>query len=238
MKRHIAGTILITTLLFKSSVYGLIAHPVKTYDKNVDYRAAMYRCATLGDECSMAMGHVYEIQRNMKLTDLGKDGEKTFYFHPGKLGSDIVAEMVSDKMRKEYDTAGYIYEQLSKAGYTDAAVAGILGNMMNETGGNTLNLNPYIYEVEYGMHYGLCQWSVKYFQEVNGASLEDQVSYLITTMEEHLTPFGGSLDGLKECETAEDAARYFSIYYERGGNTTQRKKNAKEAYEWIMKFKE
>lgn len=238
MKRYIAGTILITTLLFKASVYGLIAHPVKTYDKNTDYRAAMYKCATLGDECSMAMGHVYEIQRNMKLTDLGKEDEKTSYFHPGKLGFDIVAEMVSDKMRENHNVAGYLYEQLAKNGYNDVVISGILGNMMNEVGGNTLDLNPYAYETEFGMHYGLCQWSIDYFPEINGIGLDDQISYLVSTMDKHLRQFGGSLEAFDRCETPEEAARYFSIYYERGGNTTQRKKNAKEAYDWIISFKE
>lgn len=211
---------------------------IRSYDPNVDYSKAMYECANLGDECSMALGHVYELQRNMKLKDLGREDETTSYFSPDKTGNDILIEIMSDRMKKEYVVAGYVYEQLAKNGYSDVCIAGILGNMMNETGGNTLSLNPYIYELEYGMHYGLCQWSLIYHKEINGGGLEDQIAYLIKTIGPIFEQFKASIDEFKALETPEEAAGYFSTYYERGGNTAQRKKNARKAYEWIIGFKE
>lgn len=214
-----------------SSVY------IGSYDPTIDYSKAMYKCAELGDECSMAMGHIYELQRNIKLKDLGKENEQTHYFSPYKTGKEIIIEIVSDQMIEEHAYSGYVYEQLARADYSDVCIAGILGNIMNETGENTLTLNPYIYEIEHGMHYGLCQWSIVYHKEVDGANIQDQVAYLIKNMDKIFKLFKGSEEDFKKCETADDAAEYFSKYYERGGNTKQRKKNAKEAYEWIMSFK-
>lgn len=229
---------LLTLAVANTTVSAATNTYVGSYDPNVDYRQAMYRCATLGDECSMAMGQIYEIQRNMKLTDLHRESDQTCYFHPGKPNTDIMTEMVADKMRSEHKIAAYVYERLSKAGYTDIAISGILGNMMNETGGNTLDLNPYVYEVEFGMHYGLCQWAITYFPEINGAGVETQLDYLINTIDKNMSLFGGSEEGLNACTTPEEAGEYFSTYYERGGNTEQRKKNARIAYKWIMSFKE
>lgn len=227
---------MIITLTMATSAHAVTTQ--LTYDTNIDYSKAMYECAKLGDECSMALGHVYELQRNMKLKDLGLEDETTSYFSPDKTGNDILIEMMSDRMKKEYAVAGYVYEQLAKNGYSDVCIAGILGNMMNETGGNTLSLNPYIYELEYGMHYGLCQWSLVYHKEINGGGLEEQIAYLIKTIGPIFEQFKGRVDEFKILETPEEAAGYFSTYYERGGNTSQRKKNARKAYEWIMGFKE
>lgn len=225
-----------TIMVFSLSINSLAVY-IGSYDPNIDYSKAMYDCAELGDEYSMALGHIYELQRNMKLKDLGKEDEVTCYFSPEKTGKEIIIEMVSDQMKKDYRYSGYVYECLAKNGYSDVCIAGILGNMMNETGGNTLTLNPYVYESEYGMHYGLCQWSLIYHKDIDGADIQDQVAYLIKSMDGTFKLFEESEKDFKASETAEDAAEYFSKYYERGGNTKQRKKNAKEAYDWIISFK-
>lgn len=238
MKSKILAATASIVLFSNLTVHAVDNVYVGSYDPTVDYRKEMYKCALLGDECSMAMGHIYEIQRNMKLQDLGRKDEKTSYFHPRKSGEEIATEMIVDSMKKEYPVAAKVYEYLNKNGYSDVTIAGILGNMMNETGGNTLNLNPYVYELEHGMHYGLCQWSIKFFPEVNGLSFEDQLAYFTQTIDEHMTPFHGSLNDFKECATPEVAANYFSTYYERGGNTAQRELNAETAYNWIIGFKE
>lgn len=233
LKSFITILIAITLTFDASALYVYVG----SYDPNVDYSKAMYKCAELGDECSMALGYVYEIQRNMKLKDQEKEEEATSYFSPDKTGKEIIIEMVSDRMKKEYRYSGYVWEQLSRNGYSDVSIAGILGNMMNETGGNTLALKPYVYETEHGMHYGVCQWSLIYHKGIDGADIEDQITYLIKNMDSTFKLFKGSEKDFKACETAEDAAEYFSKYYERGGNTKQRKENATKAYDWIMGFK-
>lgn len=206
------------------------------YIDMVDYRSEMYKCAKLGDENSMCLGSIYEKQRNAKLCFLGYQEAQTTFFSPEKSGNDVCAEMIGEKMREEYSVAGYVYERLRKASLSDVAIAGILGSMMNECGGNTLHLNPDIYEYEYRKHYGLCQWSVLYSPEMNGASLEDQVTYLIETMGKNMHQFGGSLEEFNQLKKPEDAGAYFCKYYERGINSNQRSTNSATALEWIMKF--
>lgn len=226
---------------------GLILTSIKTnaafcqydgvwYIDSVDYMSEMRKCAELGDENSMCLGAIYEKQRNAKLCQIGREGEKTAYFTPVKSGREVVIEMVSDKMKEEYEVVGEIYERLAKAGYSDIVVAGILGNMMNECGGNTFNLQPYIYEYEFGKHYGLCQWSIVYYPEVNGAGLTAQIDLFLSTIREVSESFGGDFEKFINADTPSIASDYVSTYYERGGNKYQRGVNAEKAYEWIQKF--
>ena len=62
----------------------------------------------------------------------------------------------------EYYYAAKTFGFLKENGYTDAVACGILGNMMVETAGGTLLLNPTIYNPS-GKYYGLCQWSLLYY---------------------------------------------------------------------------
>lgn len=206
------------------------------YIDTIDYKSEMFKCAQLGDENSMCLGAIYEKQRNAKLCQMDREEEKTGYFNPVKSGREVLAEMISDEMKKEHEVAGEVYERLAKAGYSDVVIAGVLGNMMNECGGNTLSLQPYIYEYEYGKHYGLCQWSTVYYPEVNGAGVTAQIDLFLSTIREVSESFGGDFEKFIESDIPSVASDYVSTYYERGGNKYQRGVNAEKAYEWIQKF--
>lgn len=213
----------------------LHASPVP-FEMNVDYRAKMYDCALAGEEGDLANGHIFETQRNAKLISMGKENEVTSYFQPGKSNIDILIEMVADNMREEYEVAGDVYEYLAKKKYSDVAIAAILGNMMNECGGNTLHLNPYIYD-RTGLHYGLCQWNIHYGPDVNGVGVIDQLLYLTSNIAQMMKQFGGSFEEFNSLEGAEYAGTYFCKYYERGANAKKRGLNAIVAHEWIKGFK-
>lgn len=213
----------------------LYADPVP-FEMNVDYRAKMYDCALAGEEGDLCDGYLFEKQRNTKLISIGKADEITSYFQPGKSGIDIQIEMVADSMREEYEVAGDVYEYLAKKKYSDVAIAAILGNMMNETGGNTLHLNPYIYD-HTGLHYGLCQWNINYGPDVNGVGVVEQLLYLTSNIEKMMKQFGGSFEEFNSLEGAEYAGTYFCKYYERGANAKKRGLNAIVAHEWIKGFK-
>lgn len=210
-----------------------VVHDGVWFIDNIDYKAAMYDCAVLGDENSMCLGSIYEKQRNAKLSFLGREEEKTTYFNPLVSGNDVLADMIADEMAKGYSVAAEVYRKLKKHGYGDVSIAGILGNMMNECGGNTLALQPYIYEYECGKHYGLCQWSLVYYPQVNGTGVAEQLNLLVETIPNIMSQFGGSALEFSEITDPSEAGRYFANYYERGGNTAQRGRNAVNAYDWI-----
>lgn len=213
----------------------LHAEPIP-FEMNVDYRARMYDCALAGEEGDLLNGHLFEEQRNAKLISMGREDEVTSYFQPGKPNIDILIEMVADSMREVYQVAGDVYEYLAKREYSDVAIAAILGNMMNECGGNTLHLNPYIYDPT-GLHYGLCQWNIHYGPDVNGVGVNEQLLYLTSNIEKMMKQFGGSFEEFNSLEGAEYAATYFCKYYERGANSKKRGLNAIVAHEWIKGFK-
>lgn len=55
-----------------------------------------------------------------------------------------------------------VWDYLRSLGYSEAATAGILGNMMAECGGQTLDLDPFIIGYTPGFSYGLCQWTANF----------------------------------------------------------------------------
>lgn len=152
----------------------------------------------------------------------------------------IYNELVSHWNRKvkEYPTAAYIWSYFRDLGYSNQVCAGILGNIMAEAGGNTLNIN---YDVKTSSYYGICQWS-KTYSEVWGASLEEQCEYLEKTIQYELNTFGYAYeDGFDyeaflELKNIEDVAIAFAKCYERCGSGSYdiREKNAVAAYNYFV----
>ena len=61
---------------------------------------------------------------------------------------------------------------MKNLGWNDYVCAGILGNMMAEAGGGTLDLQTTIYGNGF---YGLCQWNQVFADKVWGADLKGQM---------------------------------------------------------------
>lgn len=83
---------------------------------------------------------------------------------------DIIKEKWNIK-ELEYPIASKVWLTLVEAGYNDQVIAGIIGNMMVECGGQTLNLKP---TAKTSYYYGVCQWSRSY-SEVWDINLEYQL---------------------------------------------------------------
>jgi len=81
-----------------------------------------------------------------------------------------------NRLKSEHAAAGRVYEFLHLRGYSDPVIAGILGNMMAECGGQTLELNWSLYDST-GKYYSLCMWSVYYGPQVRGADLDGQLTW-------------------------------------------------------------
>lgn len=155
---------------------------------------------------------------------------------------DIVLRLQADIDRflaweTEYPYATGVWYFLRGNGYSEAVTAGIIGNMMIETSGGTLKLNPTIYNST-RTFYGLCQWSLYYRPEVADMSFEEQLDYLDKYMYKEFDTFGFcyknnfTYDDFLALEDPADAALAFAKVYERCGSDSYslRQTAAKTAY--------
>jgi hypothetical protein len=140
----------------------------------------------------------------------------------------------------EYPVATKIWYFLKGLGYSDYVCAGILGNIMAEAGGQTLNIDVDAVNAGAG-HYGICQWSVYYYPEVRGMNLDQQLRYLASDIEHQINSFGNNYqygfnyDQFLQSNSAEQATLSFALTYERcGGNSYYvRQTNAIYAYQYF-----
>ena len=138
----------------------------------------------------------------------------------------------------EYPVAAAAWKHMKEnMGYSDAVAAGILGNMMAECGGQTLNLD---WDARNASgHYGLCQWS-KGYKSVQNASLEEQLNFMAESFPGAIDTWGPicyksgfKYEDFLAMEDASEVAYAFCVIYERPGpgSYSQRRANSKKALE-------
>lgn len=138
----------------------------------------------------------------------------------------------------EYPAATEIWLYMKNLGWNDYVCAGIMGNLMAEVGGQTLNIR---YTLSSSGYYGMCQWSRQYCN-IWGAGLETQCDYLRDTIKKEFDNFGFkyqkgfNYDSFLNMNDAQQAALAFAKCYERcaSGSYTIRQKNALKAYEYFV----
>lgn len=139
----------------------------------------------------------------------------------------------------QYPVAQDIWDYMKSQNWSDTVCAGIIGNMMTEAGGQTLDIQWNIYN-SIG-HYGICQWSPKWCPEVIGVSLLEQLDFMYYNIPEEFKIFGKNyyegftLDDFFLLETPEEAADAFAKVYERCGDQSiaKRQANARIAYDYF-----
>lgn len=139
----------------------------------------------------------------------------------------------------QYPAATYIWNYMKAQGWSDYVCAGIMGNIMQETGGRTLNIN---YKFDGNGYYGICCWSKKYHPDVVGLDLEGQCAYLVETVEKIMNTYGRlykkgyTFDDFLEAESIKEAANAFMVVYERPGykKSPKRTANGEKAYEYFV----
>lgn len=143
----------------------------------------------------------------------------------------------------EYPVATQVWRYMKEElGWNDYVCAGVMGNMMAEVGGQTLNLQPYLYGHSGANYYGLCQWSSRYYPSIQGADVDAQLDFLASTVKKELDTYGylfrSGLDYEVFCNltNAEDAAMAFAKAYERCGSGSYgvRQRNAIKAYNYFV----
>ena len=138
----------------------------------------------------------------------------------------------------EYPAATQIWRYMKAQGWNDYVCAGIMGNLMAEVGGQTLDIR---YTLSSSGYYGMCQWSRGYSQ-VWGAGLETQCDFLRDTIKYEFDTYGFkyqkgfNFNSFLNMMDAQQAALAFAKSYERcaSGSYGVRQKNAVKAYNYFV----
>lgn len=138
----------------------------------------------------------------------------------------------------EYPAATQIWRYMKAQGWNDYVCAGIMGNIMAEVGGQTLNIR---YTLSSGNYYGMCQWSRTY-SKVWGTGLETQCDFLRDTIHYEFDTYGFkyqkgfNFNAFLNMTDAQQAALAFAKCYERcaSGSYGVRQKNAINAYNYFV----
>lgn len=140
---------------------------------------------------------------------------------------------------EEYPVATEIWLYMKDLGWNDYVCAGIIGNMMAEVGGGTLNIQYQLYGSSF---YGICQWSKTYYSGIWGAGLLDQCNYLRDTIKYEIDTFGYAYskgfnyDSFLKLTNEREAAYAFAACYERCAAQRRyiRKDYAEKAYDYFV----
>ena len=170
---------------------------------------------------------IQELEEKIKtLEETNKALEKT--------NKDLIAAKSGDlKADGNYSQATKVWNGLKAAGLNDYVCAGIIGNIMAEVGGQTLDISRWP-KYSQNSYYGICQWAGGRKQRLLndfGTTLEDQISFLTVELFE-VIPKGNSFYNMQD---EKEAALYFAKYYERcgSGSYSVRQTNATKALKYF-----
>ena len=141
----------------------------------------------------------------------------------------------SVKADGNYNQAAKVWNGLKALGLNDYVCAGIMGNIMAEVGGQTLDISRWSqYSSTSSGYYGICQWAGSRKQRLLndfGTTLEDQIRFLSVELFE-VIPKGNSFYNMQD---EKEAALYFAKYYERcgSGSYSVRQSNATKALDYF-----
>ena len=148
------------------------------------------------------------------------------------------------KPKTKYPEAQIVWDALIDYGLSPEVASGIMGNIMAEVGGQTLDFSEWRYWSK-GTHYGICQWGGGRKQDLLnnfGPDLKDQVAFLLYELEREMNSYGYiyktgfGYDKFIAMTDVEQAALAFAKSYERCSSKYYniRMTNAKKAYNYFM----
>ena len=157
--------------------------------------------------------------------------------------SETIVGDAWDKRREEYPAAteAWLFMK-NEFGWSDIVCAGIMGNLMRETGGDTLYLKP---ESNGNSGLGLIQWIGQRRRDiVNKYGSLPTVAQQMTFMKDELYGTNGvrqqvtdqQRERILNADSPEECAAEFARWFERPAETTygRRENNAARAYEYFV----
>jgi hypothetical protein len=143
-----------------------------------------------------------------------------------------------EQKKAEFPSATHVWLYMKELGWNDYVCAGIMGNLMAEVGGQTLNLQYTLCGKNY---YGMCQWSRGY-SKIWGAGLTEQCDFLRDTIQYEIDTFGKlyakgfNFNSFLNMSNEKEAALAFAKSYERCNSKYYaiRQKNATKAYDYFV----
>lgn len=152
----------------------------------------------------------------------------------------LILKTPVEAQQHKYYYAVQTYEYLTQRNFSSESACGIIGNMMIETSGGTLDIKPHVYSPN-GNFYGLCQWSTSYYSGAKDLPFEYQLDYLLGTLTWEFKTFGWlhqegfTLEDFITLDDPEEAALIFAKVYERCGLASYnlRQEAALKAYNYF-----
>lgn len=218
----------------------LIAEPITFYE--IEYNASYNKeyCKKSLDEVEDCIQQALSALDEEELyTDNAVHGMSHEYNRLLFIKSQLETELEQYNLwEQEHYYAAKVFEFLIQHGYSREVACGIIGNMMVECGGHTLNFNPFVYNPS-GMYYGLCQWNIGY--GLHGSSFERQLEFLVSNIEREFNVFGKcyqkdfDYESFISLNDVQEAALAFAESYERccSSSFNARKQAASEAYSYF-----
>lgn len=242
--KYVLSMLIILSMLFSSScatnnnefdfidIIPCTVEEAKGYKENADYYATQMEAAHQLAENARILGYDADSDVIKLATEEWFAAEANY-----KVYSKLFAESRLGIKMLEHPTTTSVWIFLHEQGYNDWVSAGIIGNMMAEVGGQTLDLDIYLKTRSY---FGICQWNRTY-PSVWNKNLEGQLNYLEETIQEEFDNFGFcyqskfNYDSFCELRNERQAALAFAKCYERcaSGSYGVRQKNAELAYEYF-----
>lgn len=148
---------------------------------------------------------------------------------------------IKTETEERYPIARLVWNYLKECGYNDYVCSGIIGNMMTECGGNTLDLIYNIYSPTKN-YYGLCQWNRWTYDYVFDEGVEYQLTTLTDTIKEEINMFGFcykknfNYENFINMTNEKNVALAFAKCYERCDSSSykSRQENATVAYDYFV----
>ena len=183
-------------------------------------------------EETLAKNEKVLLDKDAKIQELEKENKAL-----EKTAKDLatVSKTGSIKADGNYNQATEVWNGLKALGLNDYVCAGIIGNIMAEVGGQTLDISRWP-QYSQKTYYGICQWAGSRKQRLLndfGTTLNDQIRFLSVELFE-VIPKGNSFYNMQD---EKEAALYFAKYYERcgSGSYNVRQSNATKALQYFTK---
>jgi hypothetical protein len=220
----------------------------KTIDKPITFDKIKYKKVYSLKQCKAKVNNIKSkisyLKSTIKTNSYSSDAIKSLDIELERL-KKIALKYKKDikylsKRQKDYYFATKTWSFLRSKGYSKVVSSAILGNMMVETGGKTLNLDPANYS-SCGSYYGLCQWSLKNRPRVEGMAFKKQLKYLDSDLSDQFNIYGFCYQSgfdYKDFLTMKDpadAALAFAKIYERCASFSysDRQNAARTAYKYF-----